>query len=189
MIKHKRLDELVDILDSQGNATGKVLLKSEAHKKGLFHPTAHIWVYTQDGKVLIQKRVADKKTFPNKWDVSVAGHISAGETPEASAIREVKEEIGLSISEKDLDRIGVHRSSVVHSKDVIDCEFHHIFLVELKQPIETLKIQESEVAEIKLVTINMYLEALKNYTLMKDYVPLEPEYLDLVFSAIRRKTT
>ncbi|EIJ40094.1 isopentenyldiphosphate isomerase [Galbibacter orientalis DSM 19592] len=181
------MDELVDILDSEGNATGKVLLKSEAHKKGLFHPTAHVWLYTQEGKVLIQKRVADKKTFPNKWDVSVAGHISAGETAEVSAVREVQEEIGLTISEKDLEKIGVHRSSVVHSKDVIDCEFHHIFLVELKQPLETLSLQESEVAEIKLTPINVYLAALKNHTLMKDYVPLEPDYLDLVFSAIRRK--
>ncbi|QLE00314.1 NUDIX domain-containing protein [Galbibacter sp. BG1] len=181
------MDEYVDILDKEGNATGEVLLKSEAHRKGLFHPTAHVWIYTQDGKVLIQKRVATKKTFPNKWDVSVAGHISAGETPLISAIREIKEEIGLDVTQKDLEKIGIHRSTIVHSQEVIDCEFHHIYLVELKQSVDSLILQKDEVAAVKLIDIDVYLGELGNYALMKDYVPLEPDYLDLVFSAIRRK--
>ncbi|MEX0360286.1 MAG: hydrolase, partial [Allomuricauda sp.] len=50
------MDELVDILDENGNLTGRTCLKSEAHLKGYFHPTVHVWFYTADGKVLFQKR-------------------------------------------------------------------------------------------------------------------------------------
>ncbi|WP_335964378.1 NUDIX domain-containing protein [Galbibacter sp. PAP.153] len=181
------MDELVDILDSKGNSTGKVMLKSEAHKKGLFHPTIHAWLYTKKGEVLIQQRVASKKTYPNKWDVSVAGHIGAGEAPAKSAIREIEEEIGLKVTANDLEKIGVYRSAVVHNKDIIDCEFHHIYLIELTVPESKLKIQESEVADIKLINIDVYLGALKEPTLLKDYVPHPPDYLDLVFSFVRKK--
>ena len=57
------MDELVDILNSDGDYTGEQIMKSEAHKKGLYHPTVHIWFYTSDGKVLIQKRSSDKKNL------------------------------------------------------------------------------------------------------------------------------
>jgi len=182
------LDELVDILDKQGNSTGKAMLKSDAHKKGLFHATVHVWVYNRNGEILIQKRTASKETYPNKWDVSVAGHITSGETPIATAIRETQEEIGLSLNPSDLYKIGQHRSTVVHNKNMIDCEFNHIFLTELKIPVNDLRIQTEEVAALKLIDINIYRESLKDFSLLKSYVPHPPDYIDLVISAIRRQT-
>ena len=71
------MEEWIDLMDTNGNYTGQKVLKSEAHQKGLFHPTAHIWFYTAEGQVLLQQRSETKKTFPLYWDVSVAGHISA----------------------------------------------------------------------------------------------------------------
>ena len=62
----------------------------------------HIWFYTDDQRILLQKRASVKKVFPNHWDVSVAGHVGAGEKIEVAAIREVHEEIGLSISENEV---------------------------------------------------------------------------------------
>jgi len=50
----------------------------------------------------LQLRAKNKKLFPNKWDVSVGGHISAGEEPLTTAVRETKEELGLEISREDL---------------------------------------------------------------------------------------
>ena len=73
------MDERIDILTSTGQLTGKTCLKSEAHQKGLYHQTVHIWFYTDTKKILLQKRAAVKKVFPNHWDVSVAGHMGAGE--------------------------------------------------------------------------------------------------------------
>ncbi|MDH3796768.1 MAG: NUDIX domain-containing protein, partial [Flavobacteriaceae bacterium] len=108
------MDEWVDILDENGNATGRTCLKSEAHAKGWFHPCVHIWFYTSNGDILVQQRGANKKTYPLLWDVSVAGHMAAGETSEEAALREVEEEIGLRIKEADLQQVGVYKSLKLH---------------------------------------------------------------------------
>ena len=89
-------EELIDILDDDLSVI-RTCLKSEAHKNGWLHPTVHIWLYTDEGKILVQKRAKNKSSFPDLWDVSVAGHIMASEEAIISAVREIKEEIGLSV--------------------------------------------------------------------------------------------
>lgn len=152
------MDELIDILTPEGKPTGKTALKSEAHKNGWFHATVHIWLFTTDKKILLQKRALTKKVFPGLWDISVAGHIGAGETILTSAKREILEEIGLELQEKELIKIGTRVHKVTHANGIQDNEHHHVFIAELKVPISTLKIQEEEVAAIKLFD----LEVLKN---------------------------
>jgi isopentenyldiphosphate isomerase len=149
------MDELIDILDAEGNPTGQSCLKSIAHQKGLFHATVHIWLYTKDEKVLLQKRAATKKVFPNLWDISVAGHIGAGEGILDTAVREVFEEIGLSLQKEDLIKIGTRKHQVAHDNGIQDNEFHHVFIAELKVPVETLEVQEEEVAGLKLFDLKI----------------------------------
>lgn len=149
------MDEIIDILTSDGKPTGKTALKSEAHKNGWFHATVHIWLFTSDKKILLQKRALTKKVFPGLWDISVAGHIGAGESILTSAKREVLEEIGLELEEKDLIKIGTRIHQVSHKNEIIDNEHHHIFIAELKAPLSTLKIQEEEVDDIKLFNLKV----------------------------------
>ena len=66
------MDELIDILTPEGKPTGRTALKSEAHKNGWFHTTVHIWFFTSDEKILLQKRAMSKKVFPG-LDKSQAG--------------------------------------------------------------------------------------------------------------------
>ena len=88
------MKEFLDIWDGSGKPIGQICEKSIAHQKGLFHPTVHIWFYTSTPSLLLQKRGSNKETFPNLWDVSVAGHVSSGESIIGGALREIKEEIG-----------------------------------------------------------------------------------------------
>ena len=152
------MDELIDILDAQGNHTGKTCLKSEAHKQGYFHNTVHIWIFTTDEKILLQKRAPTKKVFPNLWDISVAGHIGAGEIIENAAIREIEEEIGFKITKDQLIKIGNRKHQISHPNGIQDNEFHHVFATQLTVSLDTLTIQESEVAAIDLFP----LKTLKN---------------------------
>ena len=144
------MDEFIDILTAEGLPTGNTALKSEAHKKGWFHATAHIWFFTTDHQILLQKRALTKKVFPGIWDISVAGHIGAGEKILQGAKREILEEIGLELQEKDLIKIGTRIHQVSHSNGIQDNEHHHVFIAELKTSVEKLTLQKEEVTDIKL---------------------------------------
>jgi isopentenyldiphosphate isomerase len=170
------MDELIDILNAEGKPLGTRAMKSIAHRKGLFHATVHIWFYTKDGELLLQKRSATKDIHPGLWDVSVAGHIGAGESIIDAAIREVQEEIGLLITGKELNKVGVFKSIQKHSEQLIDCEFHHTFLSELKVSLKHLTKQESEVDDLKLIASLQFINELNNKELAKQYVPHSKKY-------------
>ncbi|NER11013.1 Isopentenyldiphosphate isomerase [Muriicola jejuensis] len=180
------MDEWVDVLDQDGRQTGKSILKSEAHLKGIFHPTVHIWFFTSQNEVLLQQRAQTKKTFPGLWDVSVAGHTVAGEKAKQAALREVREEIGLKIKAGDLIPVGIFKSVQHHENGILDCEFHHTFLCELRQPLSSLGIQEEEVADIKLLALDQWEMDLFSNGNNKVYVPHEGSYYRDVIRAIRR---
>ena len=179
------MDELIDILDSDGNPTKRTAMKSVAHREGLFHPTIHVWLYTRDGQILLQMRSKTKDTHPLLWDVSVAGHIGAGEDMEESALREVQEEIGLTITKNDLQKIGIFKSVFEHHPSLIDCEFHHTYLCELKVPLTQLKKQESEVDDLQLISLTQFSKDIRDRS--KQYVPHDMNYYHSVIQAIKRK--
>ena len=167
--------------------TGQTIPKSEAHANGLFHPTVHIWFYTVQGKILLQQRGRDKDTHPLLWDVSVAGHISSGEAYVQAAIREVKEEIGLDITPEDLEKIGVFKSVHHHGDTLIDCEFNHTYLSELKVPPEDLTKQESEVEALALIPLIQFAEEVWGMANTSKYVPHEPVYYKAVIEMIKER--
>lgn len=175
------MDEIIDILSSSGELTGKTCLKSEAHLNGLFHQTIHVWLYTDDKKVLLQKRASVKKVFPNLWDVSAAGHIGAGERIEVAAIREVQEEIGITIKETDLQKIGFRKDEIVHPNGILDNEFKHIFLCKLNKSIEQLTMQPEEVDDLQLFDISILKDSTKHGRFM---VPNMNHYYDFIYAEI-----
>ena len=181
------MDELVDRLDEQGNYTGQTILKSDAHRHGIFHPTVHIWFYTNQGEVLIQQRGEFKDTHPLLWDVSVAGHIGAGEDIYDGALREVKEEIGLNIEKEDLTMIGVFKSTQEHSENFIDNEFHHTFLCQLKVPFNALKKQNSEVQALTMIPLITFADEVWGLANTAKYVPHSTEYYKTIIKSIKER--
>ncbi|MEM9650100.1 MAG: NUDIX domain-containing protein [Bacteroidota bacterium] len=180
------MDELVNILDDNGNDTGSTCLKSEAHLKGLFHPTVHVWLYTKKGQMLWQQRAAQKDTHPLLWDVSVAGHIGAGEDIIHAVIREVQEEVGLQILPKELQKIGVFKSVHLHSDTLIDKEFHHTFCCELRTPLHELTKQETEVEDLKFIDIGTFEKRIEQNEL-EGFVPHDLTYYHTVVTALKKQ--
>lgn len=162
-------------------------MKSEAHKNGWPHPTVHVWLYTSAGEVLLQQRGKNKDTHPLLWDVSVAGHVGAGEDIKQSAIREVEEEVGLIISASDLIEIGVFPSLHRHSGSLIDHEFHHCFLTELQVPIQELKKQESEVEDLCLIPLKRFKKEIESNDCRDKYVPDQNGYYNSIIEAIGKQ--
>jgi isopentenyldiphosphate isomerase len=88
------MDELLDIVNDEDVVTGQVM-RSKVHELGLQHRGVHVFLFTPDGRLLIQKRSKDRAAFPSAWDCSVSEHIKAGESYDDAAIRGMKEELGI----------------------------------------------------------------------------------------------
>lgn len=179
------MEEYIDIVTKDGKATGTSAMKSIIHSKGHFHNTAHIWFYTNNGMILLQQRAASKMICPLLWDVSVAGHIDAGETIESGAVREIQEEIGLTVPESDLHKIGVFECFQSYDNGIVDNEFHHTFICELKSEISGLIPQESEVEALKLVSYEEFENLLKHSETNSYFVASNRDYYLTVLKAIK----
>jgi len=175
------LDELIDILTPEGLATGRTCLKSEAHLKGYYHKTIHVWLYTEKGQILLQKRAAVKSVFPSHWDVSVAGHIGAGEETISAAIREVQEEIGFPILETDLTNIGLRKDEIIHPNGILDNEFKHLFICKLTEDLSNLSMQKDEVDDLQLFDLSILKDSTKHGSFM---VPNINGYYNFIFDKI-----
>lgn len=179
------MDEYIDIVTKDGVLTGESALKSEIHTKGYYHNTAHIWLFTKNGEIVLAQRAATKTICPLLWDVSVAGHVDAGESIEHAALREAKEELGLIILKKDLIKIGVTECFQSYPNGIIDNEFHHTFISELKGDIETLQIDKKEVEAIKLVSIPEFQNLINNIGIDNHFIPSNKKYYQFVLESVK----
>jgi len=87
-------EEIFPVVDEQDQPVGTAA-RSVVHRQRLRHRSAHVLVFDSTGQLLIQQRAAAKDSYPRYWDVSVGGHVAPGETYEAAAHRELREELGL----------------------------------------------------------------------------------------------
>ena len=182
------MDELIDIVTKTGEPTGKTAPKSEIHSKGFYHNTAHLWLYTSKGDILLAQRSFNKAICPGLWDVSVAGHIDANETIEDGIIREAKEEIGLELSKENLQKIGVFPCFQTYPNGMIDNEFHHTFIAQLHVDLSKLTLQKEEVERVKLVSISQFKDLLENSTSNNHFVASNANYYSKILEAIIKKT-
>jgi isopentenyl-diphosphate delta-isomerase len=69
--------------------------RSTVHQLGLQHRGVHVLLFTEDKKLLVQKRSADRVHSPSALDCSISEHVKAGESYLDAAIRGLKEEMGV----------------------------------------------------------------------------------------------
>ena len=79
--------------------------RATIHRENLLHRAVHIFILNRHGELLLQKRSYRKDKFPRCWDSSAAGHVNAGESYRDCAMRELKEELGITAGLADLGRI------------------------------------------------------------------------------------
>src|SRR4051812_13685106 len=93
--------ELFDLYAADGSPLGQRKARGLVHRDGDWHRSLHVWVVLREPgggpRVLLQRRHADKDTWPRAVDVAVAGHYRAGESLN-EALRESEEEIGLALT-------------------------------------------------------------------------------------------
>ena len=94
-MKQDRQDELLPLVDENGNITGAAT-RGECHNGSMImHPVVHLNVFNSKGELYLQKRPEWKDIQPGKWDTAVGGHIDLGEHVEQALFREAGEELGI----------------------------------------------------------------------------------------------
>lgn len=181
------MDELIDIVTQDGKPTGQIATKQEIHTQGHYHNTAHVWLYTSSGEVLLAQRSYSKSICPGLWDVSVAGHVDAGERIEQAAVREVWEEIGLQLSETDLEKIGVFECFQSYDNGIQDNEFHHTYMAQLKVDLDRLTPHPQEVEALKLVPFGALGKLLEASKSNQHFVASNSRYYQFIFETLKHQ--
>lgn len=146
--------EYLDIVDENGNPTGEVIERTEAHRTGVLHRTAHVWIARRkEGKVqiLLQKRCMDKDSFPGCYDISSAGHVPAGQDYVDSALRELKEELGVEIAPEELIECGRKRldmQAVFHGDPFLERQVSLVYLLWLDWEESAFCVQREEIDSV-----------------------------------------
>jgi 16S rRNA (adenine1518-N6/adenine1519-N6)-dimethyltransferase len=97
--------EQVDIVDSNDKVIGKCDI-DDVYKHNHLHRVVLIFVFNKKGEMFLQLRSITKSYCPGYWTAAVGGRVQSGEEYIDAAIRECKEEIGVSITKSDLTFIG-----------------------------------------------------------------------------------
>ena len=167
--------ELLDVLDEDGNPTGKVEDKNVIHATGLWHKEVAVIIENEKGEYLIQKRAATKKQAPNKWGLT-AGHVDAGETYENAIIREIKEEIGMDVKLEDLKPIGIFKQKY-ESEKTTNNNYTKYYHYKTNRKIEEYTICLEELSQLKYITFQELETIVKNrdeqYSFTKRVEPME----------------
>ena len=143
------MSEFFDVLNEHGEFTDEVVSREECHEKGLWHKAAVVFVVSKDNKrILLQQRSANKKLWPNLWDVTAGGHVLAGEFGYQAVIRETKEELNIDLTKDDLEFIGAS-SSENKEKGIINRHFNEFYIVHSDVEIADITLQEEEVQDIR----------------------------------------
>ncbi len=141
-------EELLFVVDGKNNPL-LPLPRSLAHKKLLWHRTTGIWVINNNKQILCQRRSLLKDTKPGFWCCFFGGHMSPNEEYVQNAVIELKEELGINLSEKDLIPFKILKSDKPTHK-----EFQQIFACVVNGDINNFKFEKDEIDQIAWIDLD-----------------------------------
>lgn len=161
-----------ELLDADGNPTGKIIVRGEPLLPGQYHLVEHIWIVDSKGRILIQRRADHLRLMAGLW-AATGGSAIAGEDSESAARRELFEELGIRTAAGELVYGGRMRRR---------SSFTDIWLLYRDIDPATLRLQQEEVAEARWATPEELIEKLHDRT----FHHYGSAYFQFVFRAIER---
>lgn len=162
------MEECFDVLNEKGQYTGITETRGKCHKEGLWHKAAVVFVINSQNQVLLQKRSANKRMWPNMWDVTAGGHVLAGEFGFEAILRETKEELGIELEKNDITFIGSTLSTNIKG-DIINKHFNEYYIANKDLDETKLELQAEEVSEVKWIDKDEIISKIKdNYNGITD---------------------
>jgi isopentenyl-diphosphate delta-isomerase len=90
-------DELIVLVDEQGNVRGSAPKLASHHAGTPLHLAFSCYVFDRAGNLLVTRRAAAKKTWPGVWTNSCCGHPAPGEDIPAAVARRARDELGTGL--------------------------------------------------------------------------------------------
>lgn len=160
-------EELLTQVDKDNSIVGSISRGRAHNTAGIFYRTIYVLVFNDQGEVLIQKRSPSKDLYPNCWDLSVGGHVNFGKSYLETAVREVGEELGITINEIDLVRKGEVLVKLPNAG-----EYFNIFEYTLNSN-QVISINSEEIGKTKWMTIENIKISMANKSLVWYDRPLQ----------------
>ena len=136
--------ELLDVYDDNGVKTGKVVkrgIKDSSFNDGEHIAVAIIYIENDNNEFLIQKTSKQKGGIYS----STGGHVNHGEEPIDTIKREVKEELGVDISNDNIIDLGYI---------IFDFPIRFIFYLRKNVDLNDVILQKEEVDSVSYMTHN-----------------------------------
>lgn len=135
--------ELWDLYDKNRAPLNRTHERGKNLERGTYHIAVGIWTVNSKNEVLLTLRAPEKHDWPNMWE-NTAGSVLAGETSLQGAIRELREETGIVVSEEEFTFVATERTRNAFG----DC-----YMVRKDVPISELTLQKGETCDAKWVSI------------------------------------
>ena len=113
-----------------------------------------VLIYNDQHDILIQKRSANKRSYPNRWAL-LHGHVEEGETVEVAAVRECKEELGIEVEMSELHPFTTIENSETHAT--------YYFYVRFNKNEAEFILQKEELSQVKWCSINDVIDMIKKH--------------------------
>lgn len=146
-MKDETKQEYFDIMDENNKPTSQKATRYEAHTKGLWHRTVHVYLFRKmndDIEFLVHLRAKTKDLNPNKWDTRFGGHLKSGETIEESVSGELRDEIGLTLEPSNLIQ-----GEILKRDKFPNREFTNVYYYKFQDEFSSLSFNDGEVQEVK----------------------------------------
>ena len=160
--------ELFDLYDAHRRRTGRTMVRGDAVPEGTYRLVVHICIFNSRGELLIQQRQSFKDGWPNMWDVSVGGSVTAGEDSRLGAKRELAEELGLEADFSDL-------APVITT--TFTGGFDDFYILPMDLDPDALHLQETEVQALKWASKEEVLALVDH----GQFIPYNKAFLEYIF--------
>lgn len=153
--------EFFDLRNPDGSLTGITKARSQVHRDGDWHGASHVWIARRNPKtgrpeLLLQKRSANKDSYPGCLDISSAGHLGAGDDYLPCALRELREELGIDALPQELTFLFMHScdvKAVFHGKLFWNREISAVYLYTSPVFTDRFLLQREEVESVHWVDL------------------------------------
>lgn len=180
--------ERLMMLLPDGTPSGISVDREKAHAEGILHGTSQIFLYRFiEGKlfILLQKRSKDKDSYPNCWDMSCAGHVPFGMDYLENALKELEEELGITVSADELKPVFLHQTekkAMFYGKLFHDRQISQVYVLKCEKQAHEFTVQKEEISEVKWFSFEDCMSAIErkdeNFCLNKEKFQKVYEFLN-----------